>query len=63
MIKLAQPWHAHASPTIGRCINGGLAWLEGRVQSLQDPGRASRSTPSAGQGKRRSGLIELPVLP
>jgi hypothetical protein len=25
---------AQPSPTIGQCLNGGLGWLEGRVQSL-----------------------------
>ena len=57
---------AQPSPTIGQCIHGGLGWLKGRVQSLQNPSEpAARCDP---QAARHSDLVagsvaEVPVVP
>jgi hypothetical protein len=47
---------AAVSPIIGQCINGGLGCLEMEYNAAR-PGRACRSTPSAGRGIRRSGSL------
>ena len=49
---------AQPSPTIGQCLNGGLAWLEVECNRCKT-GRAYRWMPFAGRATRRSGSSRL----
>jgi hypothetical protein len=57
---------AQPSPTIGRCLNGGLRWLESPVQPLQDPRElAARCHPPAARyaDLEAGSGAEMPVMP